>query len=227
MHLRKSDVIAGLPAEVARQGLNTMAQGIGGVPTWSLPQIFQQPEDVDPAEFAEQLATAGLIQHRECESELTLQTHWMRTKHGGRVAAATFTQPITRKTADAVVAAAVANAAAFNEDDTKKTAVTELIVFGSYLDNRVDRMSDVDMAIKVGDRQPHVDRLVYAAASGRTFQNIVQRLCWPETEAYRAVRGRRRSLSLFKGDLSKLKIPETKQLVVFRDDRWPSQDAAE
>ena len=223
MHLSKSDIIAGLPAAVARQGLREMRNYGSGVATWKLPQVFGQPDDVDPDDLAERLAAAGLIQQDAHNLRVSQRTNWVRTKHGGQVAAATFAQPITRKTADAVIAAAVANARAFNDDDTKKAAVTELVVFGSYVDNSKELLGDVDMAIKVGDRFPHIDPSAYAAASERTFRSFIEEVGWWQTEAYKAVRGRRRSLSLFTEDISlALKIPASEQLVVFRDDRWPS-----
>jgi hypothetical protein len=100
--------------------------------------------------------------------------------------------------------------------------VTELIVFGSYLDPAVDRLGDLDLAVKfrdlLSDATPDErtkKRLAYARASGRQFPHFNAKLSWPEGEALLVLRKRSPTINITTQDVSAL---TERWEVVFRAD---------
>jgi hypothetical protein len=79
----------------------------------------------------------------------------------------------------------------FNADGSHLIDITELVVFGSYLDPGVQHLGDLDLGVAFRSRTPDTTstegqseiRLGYARASGRRFDTFFDRLSWPEHEA--------------------------------------------
>jgi hypothetical protein len=88
----------------------------------------------------------------------------------------------------------------YNSDPNKLLTIQTLVVFGSFLGPN-ERLGDVDIAVKYRHRDPNdPDRaatsLAYAERSGRHFSNIVEWLCWPETELRQILKGRKRTIAI-------------------------------
>jgi predicted nucleotidyltransferase len=120
------------------------------------------------------------------------------TTRGNAVANHRWTKPITRKTADRLLAEAVARAEEFNADDTRATVIARVRVFGSYLNPEKDRLGDLDLGLDIRFRRTY-DRdeaFTYAQHVGTLYgDSLVDHEAWLRAEAAKAVRGRSRSIS--------------------------------
>ena len=109
---------------------------------------------------------------------------WATTVKGNALANASFGKPISRATATRLLGQVIERARAYNADPARLLAVTEIVVFGSYLDPAVDPLGDLDLAVSTArrdtDGQRYVDKVLeYARASGRSFSAFHDRLFWP------------------------------------------------
>jgi hypothetical protein len=99
---------------------------------------------------------------------------WRTTILGSALAQASFARPITRSTAERLLAEATGRVRSYNADATRLLTVTQLVVFGSFLDPAANDFGDLDLGISVVRRESDGDRFVnaviaYSAASGRRF----------------------------------------------------------
>lgn len=128
---------------------------------------------------------------------------WDLTDRGVSLSNATAARPITRKTADRLLAEVVTRIGELNAGDYAHR-VARAFVFGSYLDLARDRVGDLDIAVEVqprfadGNEQFKFERERAAAAerSGRRFRSFLEHLFWAGQESMRLLQGRHRSLSL-------------------------------
>ena len=63
-------------------------------------------------------------------------------------------RPITRATAERLLAGVIDRAKRFNADESHLIDITELVVFGSYLDPGVQRLGDLDLGVAFRSRIP-------------------------------------------------------------------------
>jgi predicted nucleotidyltransferase len=134
---------------------------------------------------------------------------WATTIQGNALANASFGRPIARATASRLLAQVIERAHAYNADPARLLTITEIIVFGSYLDPAVDPLGDLDLAVSTVRRdtggQRHVDRVLeYAKASGRAFSTFHERLFWPARELRMILKNRSSAISLTDEDIRKV-----------------------
>jgi len=90
--------------------------------------------------------------------------------------------------------------------------ISELVVFGSYLDPDVQDLGDLDLGVVFHSRIPNRTSpaaqskivLSYADASGRRFPNILDAMSWPEHEALRILRNRSEAIKITLEDVRAL-----------------------
>lgn len=118
---------------------------------------------------------------------------------------ASFGKPISRKTADRLVAEMLNRARTYNADPGKPCYVERLRIFGSYLNRSVDPLGDVDVELVLGRRvgDPK-EALRYATASGRSFSSYMDRLLWSQTEAVQILRSRSVAINITLEDIDPL-----------------------
>ena len=109
---------------------------------------------------------------------------WATTVKGNALANASFGKPISRATATRLLGQVIERARAYNADPARLLTVTEIVVFGSYLDPAVDPLGDLDLAVSTArrdtDGKRYVDKVLeYARASGHSFSTFHDRLFWP------------------------------------------------
>lgn len=83
------------------------------------------------AQVARAFEDAGYLQLHSVDGHG--ETWWESTIKGGALAQASFNRPITRKTAERLLAGVIDRAKRFNADESHLTDITELVVFGSCL----------------------------------------------------------------------------------------------
>lgn len=126
---------------------------------------------------------------------------WYRTTlKGAALSMASGTPPITRKTAERLVAQLLERVKAANAGDYFLYRVSRVVVFGSYLTD-APRLNDIDVAIDLEKRFPHGDeqqRRIWqrVGESDRTFRNVIDKISWPTKELYMFLKGGSRSFSI-------------------------------
>lgn len=192
MRIRPDDVIVGQPALAIRKLLR---QESGTVATIS---ESLGVDLVTARQVSQELFAEGYIEpavHARDES-------WQTTTRGNALAHATARKPITRKTAERLVAEFLNRVRAINACDDYVYRVKQVIVFGSYLTDRPD-LGDIDLAITLQFRLDDPDRrerqcqerIQQALDKGRTFRTYFEEVSWPQMEIYQYLKGRSSSLS--------------------------------
>ena len=154
------------------------------------------------AEVARAFADAGYLELHMVDRDG--ETWWVSTIKGSALAQASFSRPITRATAERLLAGVIDRAKRFNADESHLIDITELVVFGSYLDPGVQRLGDLDLGVAFRSRIPDTTApaeqreivLSYARASGRPINNLLVALSWPDKEALMILRNRSAAINL-------------------------------
>lgn len=190
MRLRRGDQIAGIPATDARALIRRFGdpQPESRIGSWIDTGIRTSTE------IARTFQEAGYLRVSVVHDG---QTYWETTIRGNALAQASFGRPITRATADRHLAGVIDRAKRFNADESHLVDITELIVFGSYLDPEVQHLGDLDLGVCFHSRIPDTtgpagrsEILRYTEASGRHFSSLFAALSWPEREALLILRNR-------------------------------------
>jgi predicted nucleotidyltransferase len=116
---------------------------------------------------------------------------------------------ISRATATRLLGQVIERARAYNADPARLLTVTEIVVFGSYLDPAVDLLGDLDLAVSTvrrdTDGRRYADKVLeYARASGRSFSAFHDRLFWPARELRMILKNRSSAISITDEDIRKL-----------------------
>lgn len=193
MRVAKSDIIAGLPATVAR---NLVRLFHGGTFVQDVADSLLRKSGIEDgdATFAD-LEQAGYLAKVEVDDHGYVW--WEATILGNALAMASFGKPISRKTADRLVAGLVGRAREYNADGGKPLFIGQIRIFGSYLQQGVDPLGDVDVELSYGRRitDPKAVR-DYTKATGRTFASYIDQLFWPQKELVQHLRNRSAALSI-------------------------------
>jgi hypothetical protein len=130
------------------------------------------------------------------------QCQWFTTIKGNALASATARKPITRQTADRLIAEFLDRVRQVNTGDYAYR-VKQVIVFGSYVSAR-PTLGDIDLSLVLEDRYQdrearkigHEARVAAAMEAGRHFRDYMETLTWPEREVLLLLKGHSPSLSL-------------------------------
>lgn len=198
MRVARTDVIAGLPADLARKvvrlfrGREVAAAAAEGV--------FDGTGIAAERAFAD-LEAAGYLEKTGTDQDG--YDWWTTTIHGNALAMASFGRPISRRTADRLVSGLIERAHSYNADPGRLLFIHRLRLFGSYLDPSVDPVGDVDVELVYGRRNNDPRAAAdYAAASGRTFSTYLEKLTWPVTELVQQLKNRSAFISITTEDVS-------------------------
>jgi predicted nucleotidyltransferase len=109
---------------------------------------------------------------------------------------------VHRKTAKKVLDEFMVRVFQVNEDSRFAVRVTEVIVFGSYLEKK-DTLGDLDIACKYESKFANLDPSAFSkkmqdhsSRSGRRFKSSMESLLWPWEEVRLFLKSRRRTISL-------------------------------
>jgi predicted nucleotidyltransferase len=212
MRVSKTDVIAGLPAELAR----AIVRRFRGrqLPAEAVADLLEGTEHDLGTVFAS-LEAEGYMEKSDIDGDG--DSWWDTTIQGNSLAMASFGKPISRKTANRLVAELLQRARAYNMDPSKPMFVDKLRVFGSYLDPEKDPIGDVDVELTYGRRITDQQALRdYTRASGRSFGTYVDQVLWPQTELFLHLKKRSAYINITLEDVSLL--TETYETIYSIDD---------
>jgi hypothetical protein len=200
MRVTKTDVIAGVPAELARsivrrfRGREMVAEAVTDLledTTFELEAVFAQ------------LEAAGYMEKVRVDNDG--ETWWDTTIQGNALAMASFGKPISRKTANRLVSETLDRAQAYNSDPAKPLFINTLTVFGSYLSPEIDPLGDIDIELTYG-RRITAPKLAadYSRASGRNFSTYMDQLMWPLTELVQHLKKRSAFINITLEDITRI-----------------------
>ena len=212
MRLQKTDFVAGVPAAVARD----VVRKYRGNPrvAEAATEILTAAGYTDVHGVFAQLQTAGYLEVDSVDEDG--DTWWQTTIQGNALAMAGFGKPITRTTADRLLAGVLERAKSYNADPTKPLAIARLRVFGSYLDPQIDPLGDVDLELLVA-RRPGYDPFAYGTASGRSFNTFMDHVLWADTEVARHLTNRSAAINITPENVDHIGA-ETRVIYAITDD---------
>ncbi len=148
------------------------------------------------------------------------KNRWERTVSGNALASARAKKPTKKIIADKILADFLTRVREVNNNDYFLYKVVKVVLFGSMLDASTTEVGDIDIAIVLERREPdlnkffelHHQRIKEAFTKGRTFQNIVDELSWPQREVRNYLKSRSRLISLHDFNFEKKTIRNFKIL---------------
>jgi hypothetical protein len=203
MRVARTDLIAGIPAPLARELMRAYWQERP-----SADIRYWVPTDPRPAsEIGQSFADLGLL---ELRFESGGEAWWRTTIAGNALAHASFRRPIKQLTAERHLTAVIERAAEFNGNGKYLVDIVQLAVFGSYLNPGIDRLGDLDLWVALRSRLPDdldsdertTRRLDYAYATGRRFPQFMDALTWAEDEAVLYLRDRSPVINITRQDIT-------------------------
>jgi predicted nucleotidyltransferase len=147
--------------------------------------------------FAKALVSAGL-------AEAVGKGFWTITQAGQTLSSATAAHRVTRATAEKALAEFLGRVDHVNRSGHFLGKVVTVVLFGSMLQPKVDRPSDVDLAVEIAPKEADAEvarakneRCVRTLESlGHRFRGFLERQCFWHYEAFRYLKGRSRVISL-------------------------------
>jgi predicted nucleotidyltransferase len=136
---------------------------------------------------------------------------WTVNQVGRTFSVATAAKPVTRVTAEKALVQFLERVARVNEDPYFLARVTKVVLFGSMLKPEVERLSDVDLAVQLAQKETDVDRAreqslkraEEMAIMGHRFRHFLEMEgCW-YLETFRFLKGRSRVIALADYDVEK------------------------
>jgi predicted nucleotidyltransferase len=204
VRVSKSDTICGLAAPAARQ---LMRAYYDDRPVEVACDVLGVSQDAARDQMRA-LEAAGYVEPRRIGHSAS-DEWWVTTVKGNALANASFGKPVSRATATRLLGQVIERARVYNADPARLLTVTEIVVFGSYLDAAVNPLGDLDLAVSTVRRdtsgQRYVDKVLeYARASGRSFSAFHDRLFWPARELRMILKNRSAAISITDEDIRKL-----------------------
>jgi predicted nucleotidyltransferase len=204
MRVSKDDEICGVPAPTARQLMRAYHDDHTVGVACEVLDLDREAAQVRLVAFEAE----GYL--RRVENGISSSVNrWVTTIQGNALAQASFGKPISRATADRHLAQVIARTRAYNADPSRLLTISEIAVFGSYLDPKIDCLGDLDLAVIVvrrdTDGNRYVDKvLAYAQESGRSFGVFIEQLLWPLRELRMILKNRSVAISITDEDVRKL-----------------------
>ncbi len=132
---------------------------------------------------------------------------YRKTLKGSTLGLASAAKPVTRKTANRIIAEFMDRVRQVNSDQSFLVKVKKVLVFGSYLTDAL-RINDIDVAVELTWKESHPMVLnedkaqlalklsSIAEKKGHQFSSFIGRLEWPEHEVRLFLKSRSRTLSI-------------------------------
>jgi len=186
MRIEPSEKIAGHPALEIRKLLRR-----GACCSWGI-NFVESILNVGPAKarrIVKMLESDGYI---EKKTDSSFGSYWENTIKGNALALASAAPPVKRFAAERALSQLLERIVEVNSSDYFLYKVERAVVFGSNLSDS-ETVNDVDIAIQLVPANKDRDifqgllkqRRQKAISEGRSFNNLIEELCWPQTEVRR------------------------------------------
>lgn len=128
--------------------------------------------------------------------------YYRLTEHGRTLMRAKGSKPVRRETAKRVLDQFMVRVRIINESLDFVMKVTEVVVFGSYL-NEKQTLGDLDIACQYENKVTYVDQeaseramVEHFDASGRASKGFMSALYWPWEQVHLFLKNKKRTISL-------------------------------
>ena len=195
MRIDPKESIGGQPALLVRQTLRRLRDQL----QWRVEDLESTAslKTGEARTFLKTLLAEGLV-------ESTGPGTWTITQAGQSLSSATAAKRVTRATAEKSLQEFSRRVERVNREPYFLGKVTRVVLFGSLLKREVERVSDVDLAVEIVEkeadsglaRSKNYDRVEQLAAAGHRFRNVVEMAgCW-HLEVFSFLKGRSRVIAL-------------------------------
>lgn len=155
--------------------------------------------------------------------QISGKTYWKNTIKGNSLALSSAAPPISRTTAERKLKEFLDRVLAVRNSKYYLYKVTKVVVFGSYLSN-MEKINDIDISISLESKQKNEqrrrqmieERIDNAIFYGKVFRNEGEKICWPQFEVIKFLKGRSRSIGLH---IDEEIAKKSKHKIIYRDDR--------
>lgn len=197
MRIDRTEIVAGVPILKIRDLLRHASSD-----EWRVEYVAERLKLSLPKarKVVAELLQRGWIQQTPAPRWNRRLKLYQRTLDGGSLASARAVKPISRAKAEAVLKEFLTRVEEVNARDELSHIVTQVRVFGSYLDKSKPDYGDIDLVIDYAQRDiPGRDIVHYsqerARQSGRHFSSGIEMLFYSEIEVRRLLKGQSRYLS--------------------------------
>lgn len=157
-------------------------------------------ENSEGCALAARLLDEGYVEVKQVHEGVT---YFVATLKGGALALASAAKPITRATAERLVAHVICTAGMINGNASYLYRVSKLSAFGSYLTDS-PTLGDVDLVVELtpraasGECDPEaiMEYAGKAELEGKRFSSFFERLAWPTEEVVRILKGSSKAISI-------------------------------
>ncbi|MFC5402397.1 hypothetical protein [Cohnella soli] len=218
MRIAKDDQVAGYPAIKIRNYLRPITDiYIGAMGSVENVEDELGISNSDARALVKQLLAEGYIEIAHMNGLFKL------TAKGKRFSLATARKPIKKKTADNLLSDFIKRVEHANSQGTFAYTIEKVIVFGSYLDDEVNRINDLDIAVDLVHKGNSVEdrlridqeRIISAIKNKRIFSSSLEQLTWPYIEVVRHLKNGSRSISLHTTDDRIFAMPQTRSRTIY------------
>lgn len=216
-HISRDQTIAGISCLEVRRVLRRV--GFRAITKRAIQTYLPDLSRAEVNRLWKALHEGGYIAMGRLEDEPEWANRLMMTDKGWDLVRATGALPITRKTADRLLATTL-DRADMRRAERMRFAYTpdRMYVYGSYITEK-ERLGDLNIAVEWEPRYADRDDQFQfrqqfaqeAAHAGRQFSNYVEYLYWGFTHAELFLRNRARGLSL-----STVEFPEQREHLIYR-----------
>ena len=189
-------MIAGLPASLARDVVRLFGHDRAA---WAARTLLSSSGFEPFDHYVQLLADEGFLERIELEHHDDL---WTTTIKGNALAMASFGKPISRATAERLLAGLIDRARTMNADPTRLIYVDRIRVYGSFLRPDFEQLGDVDVEVVLGRRVSMKELAAYGERSARNFSTYTAQLGWAQTEFVQQLRNRSQALSITLSDVT-------------------------
>lgn len=154
--------------------------------------------------------------------QISEKTYWKNTIKGNSLALSSAALPISRTTAERKLKEFLDRVLAVRNSKYYLYKVTKVVVFGSYLSD-MEKINDIDISISLESKQKNeqrrrrmieerIDNVIFY---GKVFRNEGEKICWPQIEVIKFLKGRSRSIGLH---IDEEIAKQSKHKIIYRDD---------
>ncbi len=195
VHIDPKATVGAFPALVVRRALRRLR----GPSQWRLTDL-EGAAGLPPGDgrlLLKVLRAEGLIQAAG-------RGAWELSQAGETFSSASAARPVTRDTADRALAQFLDRVARVNGDPYFLARANRVVLFGSLLRPEVERLSDVDLAVELVEketdseraREANRQRAEHLAAVGHRFRGILEVASCGRMETFRFLKGGSRVIAL-------------------------------
>lgn len=157
MNISPGEKIAGFPAVKLRELFREISDGTFGKKYTAAFFGITQKKAV---EVLQELEKLGYLESVTRTTHKKPEIRWQLTTKGFGLRMASAARPIKRATADRLLKELLERVEEINKSKAYLYKVTEVVVFGSYLDESRTKLSDLDVSVDIRRKEPNIKKHV-------------------------------------------------------------------